>query len=117
MTTEIIESHLKSINRNMSSDEETPLLGGEPRVTRSASNASVLWWPRPSPPPVWWPWQPDPGPGKIKVEPKVFFANERTFLSWLHFVGSPWKTFQTPPDAWHVGSNRELRSERSLLLY
>ncbi|KAI9140099.1 hypothetical protein BKA69DRAFT_586163 [Paraphysoderma sedebokerense] len=24
--------------------------------------------------------------GFIRVEPKVFFANERTFLSWLHFV-------------------------------
>jgi uncharacterized membrane protein YidH (DUF202 family) len=22
----------------------------------------------------------------VKVEPKVFFANERTFLSWLHFT-------------------------------
>ena len=22
----------------------------------------------------------------VRVEPKVFFANERTFLSWLHFT-------------------------------
>ncbi len=22
----------------------------------------------------------------VRVEPKVFFANERTFLSWLHFA-------------------------------
>jgi len=38
--------------------------------------------------PTWWPWQPPAyavGGKPLKVEPKVFFANERTFLGWLHF--------------------------------
>ena len=71
----------------MSEDDETaPLLPREPS-SEPENPYAVLWWPKPHPPPLWWPWQPDPGPGKIKVEPKVFFANERTFLSWLHFVG------------------------------
>jgi SPX domain protein involved in polyphosphate accumulation len=34
-----------------------------------------------------WPWAKSrDGGGSVRVEPKAFFANERTFLSWLSFV-------------------------------
>ncbi|KAJ3338457.1 vacuolar transporter chaperone [Gonapodya sp. JEL0774] len=81
---QIVVEEIRTSNDDEHVGERVPLLGGQPKKQASPVAKFLQFFSQPAKLEV----APESKPSSgvvVRVEPKVFFANERTFLSWLNF--------------------------------